>query len=93
MLAAQRAGVSRVVVPKDNEPDLGELPQEAREQVEFVLADTIDDVLEAAFDGHAHVARVPVGTAQGRVGETREAGRAAPLALVEVVPDGADQGK
>jgi len=51
VLAAQRAGVHRVVLPKENEPDLVELPAGAREQLEFVLADTIEDVLAAAFDG------------------------------------------
>jgi ATP-dependent Lon protease len=51
VLAAQRAGLKRVVVPHENEPDLEELPKEAREEVEFILADSIDDVLAAAFDG------------------------------------------
>jgi ATP-dependent Lon protease len=52
-LAAQRAGVRRVIVPRENEPDLAELPEEAREELEFVLADTVEDVLDAAFDGSA----------------------------------------
>jgi ATP-dependent Lon protease len=52
-LAAQRAGVKTVVLPKENEPDLAELPSEAREQLSFVLADSIDQVLEVAFDGSA----------------------------------------
>jgi ATP-dependent Lon protease len=51
VLAAQRAGVHRVILPKENEPDLVELPPQAREQLEFVLANTIDDVLAVAFDG------------------------------------------
>ncbi len=50
ILAAQRAGISKVVLPRENEPDLAELPTEAKEQLEFVLADSIDDVLAAAFD-------------------------------------------
>jgi ATP-dependent Lon protease len=51
VLAAQRAGVHRVIIPKENEPDLVELPAQAREQLEFVLADSIEDVLAAALDG------------------------------------------
>jgi ATP-dependent Lon protease len=51
VLAAQRAGVQKVILPKENEPDLVELPKQAREQLRFVLADSIDDVLKAAFDG------------------------------------------
>jgi len=50
-LAAQRAGIKRVIVPHENEPDLEELPEETRHELDFVLADTIDDVLDAAFDG------------------------------------------
>jgi ATP-dependent Lon protease len=50
-LAAQRAGIKRVVIPHENEPDLEELPKETRQELDFVLADTLDDVLAAAFDG------------------------------------------
>jgi ATP-dependent Lon protease len=53
VLAAQRAGLKRVVIPHENEPDLEELPKEAREELEFILADSIEDVLTAAFDGSA----------------------------------------
>jgi len=50
-LAAQRAGLKRIIVPRDNEPDLAELPPETKKELEFVLVDTIDEVFEAAFDG------------------------------------------
>jgi ATP-dependent Lon protease len=53
VLAAQRAGVHRVVLPKENEPDLDDLPKEAKKEIEFVLADHVDQVLDAAFDGAA----------------------------------------
>jgi ATP-dependent Lon protease len=49
VLAAQRYGLKRIVMPRDNEPDLEELPEEAREELEFILADTIEDVFEVAF--------------------------------------------
>ncbi|MGB2874548.1 MAG: endopeptidase La [Gaiellaceae bacterium] len=49
VLAAQRAGLKRVVLPRDNEPDLEELPRETREQVEFILVDSIEEVFEVAF--------------------------------------------
>jgi ATP-dependent Lon protease len=51
VLAAQRAGIKKVVLPHENEPDLDELPKETRDELEFVLADSLDDVLAAAFDG------------------------------------------
>jgi len=50
-LAAQRAGLRRVIFPRENEPDLDELPAETRETITFVPADTIEDVFAAAFDG------------------------------------------
>ncbi|HUK44832.1 MAG TPA: endopeptidase La [Gaiellaceae bacterium] len=50
-LAAQRAGLKRVVLPRENESDLGELPPETLEGLEFIPADTIEDVFAAVFDG------------------------------------------
>jgi ATP-dependent Lon protease len=50
-LAAQRAGLKRVIYPRENESDLEELPPETRRALEFVPADTIEDVFAAAFDG------------------------------------------
>jgi ATP-dependent Lon protease len=50
-LAAQRAGLKRVIFPRENETDLVDLPPETREALTFVPADTIEDVFAAAFDG------------------------------------------
>ncbi len=50
-LAAQRAGLKRVAFPRENEPDLDDLPPETRAALEFVPVDTIEDVFAAAFDG------------------------------------------
>jgi ATP-dependent Lon protease len=50
-LAAQRAGLKRVILPRENEHDLDELPPETREAIEFVFVDSIDEVFEAAFAG------------------------------------------
>ena len=49
VLAAQRYGLKRIVMPRDNEPDLEELPEEPRNELEFILADTIEDVFAVAF--------------------------------------------
>ena len=56
-LAAQRAGLKRVIFPRENEPDLDELPPETREALEFIPADTIEDVFAAAFAGKRRGAR------------------------------------
>jgi ATP-dependent Lon protease len=50
-LAAQRAGLKRVILPRENEPDLQELPPETKRELEFVLVDSIDQVLDAVFEG------------------------------------------
>jgi ATP-dependent Lon protease len=49
VLAAQRAGLKRIIVPRDNEPDLADLPAETKRELEFVLVDSIDEVLVAAI--------------------------------------------
>ena len=49
VLAARRAGITRVILPQSNEPDLGDLPENVREEMEFVLAERIEDVLAAAI--------------------------------------------
>ncbi len=48
-LAARRSGVTTFVLPRRNEVDLDDLPQELKDGMTFVLADTMDDVLEAAM--------------------------------------------
>jgi ATP-dependent Lon protease len=53
VLAAQRAGLKRVILPRENEPDLQELPPETKRELEFILVDSIDEVLEAAFEAEA----------------------------------------
>jgi ATP-dependent Lon protease len=49
VLAAHRAGLTTVILPKRNERDLEELPNEVRQKLTFVLAETIDDVLHNAL--------------------------------------------
>src|SRR5262245_37439112 len=49
VLAARRVGIRRVVLPKDNEQDLRDLPEEVRREMEFVLAERIEDALAAVL--------------------------------------------
>jgi ATP-dependent Lon protease len=49
-LAALRAGIPNVIVPKLNEKDLADVPAEAKEKIHFTLAETVDDVLAAALE-------------------------------------------
>ena len=49
ILAAKKAGVKTVVLPKENEKDLYEVSEEIREGMTFVLAETMEDVLHCAL--------------------------------------------
>lgn len=50
VLAAHRSGLKKVILPKRNEADLEDLPDEVKQQINFVLVDSIDDVLEASLE-------------------------------------------
>jgi ATP-dependent Lon protease len=49
-LAAHRAGVKRVILPDRNKADLEEVPQEVRDELEFVFVSRLDEVLAAALE-------------------------------------------
>jgi len=49
VLAAHRAGIKQVILPKDNEKDLDEIPPHAREELDFKLVEHMDQVLEIAL--------------------------------------------
>jgi ATP-dependent Lon protease len=49
VLAARRAGIRRVILPKGNEKDFGEIPDNIRSEMEFILAERIEDVLVDAI--------------------------------------------
>jgi ATP-dependent Lon protease len=86
VLAARRAGIRRVILPRDNEKDVPDVPDSARAEMEFVFADRIEEVLAAALPDlrrplPSHGAEDgPVGSragslvASGRVGEAQAEG-------------------
>ncbi|MBK8901924.1 MAG: endopeptidase La [Anaerolineaceae bacterium] len=49
VLAAHRAGLHTVILPYQNEPELADIPDEIKEEMSFVLARTMDEVLTAAL--------------------------------------------
>ena len=49
LLAAHRAGIKKVLLPKDCEAQLDEIPQNVKDQMEFVLVKHLDEVLEHAL--------------------------------------------
>jgi ATP-dependent Lon protease len=54
VLAARRAGLKRVIVPRANQKDLRDLPEEVRNEIEFVFADRVEDVLRVMLPSLAY---------------------------------------
>lgn len=50
VLAAHRAGIKKVILPKENERDLEDVPEDARNELKFVPVETIEEVLKEALD-------------------------------------------
>lgn len=55
VLAAHRSCLKTVILPSKNKPDLEELPEEVRNSMNFIFADTVEDVLKAALEPEAAV--------------------------------------
>ncbi|WP_293058126.1 MULTISPECIES: S16 family serine protease [unclassified Moorena] len=49
VLAAHRSGITRVLLPQQNQKDLVDVPDDVRNQMEFILCDRIEQVLENAL--------------------------------------------
>ena len=48
-LAAFRNGITTIIIPKDNQKDLEEIPQEIREKINFVAVENAEQVFEKAI--------------------------------------------
>ncbi|MGL5634760.1 MAG: endopeptidase La [Sarcina sp.] len=48
-LAANRIGIKQIIIPKDNEKDLKEIPNKIKDKIEIIIAEKIEDVLESAL--------------------------------------------
>jgi ATP-dependent Lon protease len=51
ILAAARAGITRIILPAENERDLEDIPQDVRDRMEFNLVESMDEVMTLALDG------------------------------------------
>lgn len=49
-LAALRSGLKTIIIPKDNQKDLADLPHEVKSKLEIILMENVDDALEVAFE-------------------------------------------
>ncbi len=50
VLAAHRNGLNTVIIPKRNEPDLEDVPEEVKNSMKFIYAESVEDVLAAALE-------------------------------------------
>ncbi len=56
VLAAFRAGITEIILPRENEKDLEEIPAEVRDRIEIHLVESMDEVLRLALDGPPRLA-------------------------------------
>ncbi len=59
VLAAQRAGIKRVILPARNEQDLADVPEHLRKELEFVLVESVEEVLAEALEGGRRARTAP----------------------------------
>jgi ATP-dependent Lon protease len=59
ILAARRAGLDTIVLPRINGKDVDELPTYVKRDLEFKLVDQVDEVLKAALIDHGKIFRLP----------------------------------
>ena len=71
VLGAHRAGIRRVILPRRNEADLDDIPPDLRRQMEFVLVESIDEVLKAALSKDQHGAE-PRSNGSGKIATVQE---------------------
>jgi ATP-dependent Lon protease len=62
VLGAHRAGITSIILPKDNEADMEDIPEDVRSQLSFHCVSTLDEVFEIAL--------LPTATAHGPVERT-----------------------
>ena len=49
LLAAHRAGIKKLIIPKDNEKDLADIPQKIKDDIKIITVETVDEVLKIAL--------------------------------------------
>jgi ATP-dependent Lon protease len=77
-LAAHRVGLRTVILPKRNEKDLEDIPEDVRQALQFVLVETIDEALQVALQDRREGARAVSkdGTRRSRAPAKARSGRA-----------------
>jgi ATP-dependent Lon protease len=92
-LAAKRAGIKQVIVPKRNQKDMPDLPEEVKNTLKFQFVENIDQVLEIALDvRRTRSSAVTAAAAAPSRNGTADGGKEKPAATAER-HKGKNQGK
>jgi ATP-dependent Lon protease len=75
VLAAHRNGLKTVILPKNNEPDLEDVPEEVKQAMKFIFAESVDDVLAAALEPAAEKPAAPEKTTRIRKKKEKSASK------------------
>jgi ATP-dependent Lon protease len=74
-LAAHRAGMTRIVLPEGQRADIEDVPEAARNDIEFIFAEDMSEVFDAVFDELPTPSLMSptggIGTPDGRAGQHR----------------------
>ena len=50
MLAAKRGGIKNVIIPKDNQPDLQEIPDQIKDSLNIIPVEWVDEIVSLALE-------------------------------------------
>jgi ATP-dependent Lon protease len=70
-LAAKRMGIKKVIIPKRNRKDLEDIPKYIKKDMEFVFAETMDEVLKAALKKNSQESKNTANSQKSQVKKTK----------------------
>ena len=66
ILAARRAGLRKICLPRRNEKDIDELPEDVKKEMDFILVDRVGQVFDVAFGNSEGIQSAQIETEQRR---------------------------
>jgi ATP-dependent Lon protease len=72
VLAAHRNGLRTVILPKRNEQDLEDVPEEIKKEMKFVFVDTVDDVIQSALEAAKRTSRLKTTNSKSKTAASRK---------------------
>jgi len=71
VLAAHRNGLKTIILPRRNEFDLDDVPDEIKKKIKFIFVETVDEVLNAALE-KGRMKKQPETKQQSKTGEAHQ---------------------